>query len=119
MATFLETITNLQSAIARPDKLRLLFRRLNIIAGGVVSPPITGDYMATIDDSTINCTSGTFTVTILSATGNEGKRYDIKNSGNGVITVEDTGDNIDNGVAILTQYDSITVQSTGAEWIIL
>lgn len=94
------------------------------VAAGITTGYVakTAIYTATASDSTINCTANTFTVTLPTAVGITGRRYDIKNSGTGTITVDGDGtETIDGGLtAVLsTQYDSITVQSDGANWIII
>lgn len=81
----------------------------------------TAAYTVLITDYVINC-SGTFTVTLLTAAGNIGKVFIIKNSGTGVITVDTTGSQtIDSGLTkvLSVQYSSVTVQSNGANWIII
>jgi len=68
-------------------------RRGIISLGGITFPyvAITGTYTVRADDYAVDCTSGTFTVTLPSAVGITGKIYVIKNSGGGVITVEAAG----------------------------
>jgi hypothetical protein len=81
----------------------------------------TATYTITDYDYTIDCTANTFTVTLPTAVGITGRIYIIKNSGAGVITVDADGtETIDGGanVSLATQYDSVTVQSDGANWII-
>lgn len=82
----------------------------------------TGDYTLTASDYTVDCTANTFTITLPTAVWIEGRIYNIKNSGTGVITINTTSSQtIDGGTTatISTQYENITVQSTGANWIIL
>ena len=71
-------------------------------------------------DELIDCTSGTFTVTLPTAVGFS-RSYIIKNSGTGVITVATTSSQtIDGNLTVgLNQYDSITVRSTNANWILV
>lgn len=81
----------------------------------------TANYTAASNDYTIDC-SGTFDVSLPTAAGIAGKIYNIKNSGAGVITVNPNGaETIDGGLtAVLsTTYESITIQSTGTNWIII
>ena len=81
----------------------------------------TATYTATISDYTINCTANTFTVTLPTAVGITGRIYIVKNSGVGVITVDGDGSETIDGAATVvlgTQYESLTVMSTGASWII-
>lgn len=82
----------------------------------------TTTYAVLSTDFTIDCTSGTFTVTLPTAVGCAGRIYNIKNSGAGVITVATTSSQTIDGsttAVIAIQYWSITVQSTGANWIII
>lgn len=51
---------------------------------------ITSTYSITEADDTIDCTSGTFTVTLRTAIGISGKPFNIINSGSGVITLATT-----------------------------
>jgi len=72
-------------------------------------------------DHTVNCTSGTFTVTLPSATttvtaaGYTGRIYRILNKGAGTITIGGTVDGVANPT--LAAGAKMTVQSTGAAWI--
>jgi hypothetical protein len=70
----------------------------------------------------VNCTSGTFAVTLPTAVGFT-RQYTIKNSGSGTITLNTTGgETIDgnaSGALTLAQWDSITLRSDGANWIIV
>lgn len=82
----------------------------------------TSTYTATASDYTINCTSGTFTVNLLTAVGNTGKVLIIKNSGAGAITVDgNASETIDGSTtySLPTQYKQVTIQSNGANWIII
>lgn len=82
----------------------------------------TGTYTATVSNYTIDCTANTFTVTLPTAVGITGRIYVIKNSGAGTITVGTTSSQTIDGVTtqtLATQYSSYTVQSNGANWIII
>ena len=78
-------------------------------------------YTTVITDEVINCTANTFTVTLMSAVGIDGKPFTIKNSGMGIITVDGDGAETIDGVATQTllMNESITVMSDGANWIII
>lgn len=81
----------------------------------------TSAYSVLATDFTIDC-DGTFSVSLPSASLIAGKIYNIKNSGTGIITVTPAGaETIDGGATavLMTQYENITIQSTGANWIIL
>lgn len=84
----------------------------------------TAAYVTTVTDRTIDCTAGTFNVTLLTAVGNTALIQNIKNSGAGVITVlPDGAELIDSYTGYVLRgtpfHDSITVQSTGARWKII
>lgn len=82
----------------------------------------SGTYAIATTDYTIDCTSGTFTATLPTAVGVAGKVYHIKNSGTGTITVATTSSQTIDGATtqvLSDQYTTLTVQSTGANWIIL
>ncbi len=79
----------------------------------------TANYNVAANDCIIDCTSGTFTVTLPTAVGITGDQFIIKNSGTGVITVATTSSQtIDANTTYLlsVQYSSITVVSDGANW---
>lgn len=81
----------------------------------------TSTYAILATDCTVDCTSGSFTVTLPTAVGATGKIYNIKNSGAGTITVATTSAQTVDGATppTLTAGVNLTVQSTGANWIIL
>ena len=76
-------------------------------------------------DDTINCTSGTFTVTLPTAVGIAGRIYTIVNSGAGTITVGTTSSQtFTNVTATPTTLTMATlgarqVQSDGANWLLI
>lgn len=73
-------------------------------------------------DEFVNCTANTFTVTLPTAVGFT-KQYVIANSGTGVITLATTSSQTisgsASGVLTLVQWDTITLRSDGANWIII
>jgi len=78
-------------------------------------------YVLSDTDYLLNCTANTFTVTLPTAVGIDGRQYIIKNSGSGVITLEGDGTETIDGALnqTLNQYDAITVVSDGTNWIII
>lgn len=79
----------------------------------------TATYTATTTDFMIDCTSGTFTVTLPTAVGVAGKQYCVKNSGTGSITVVGTSSQTLDGAAnfkLTVQYEAVWVISDGANW---
>jgi hypothetical protein len=86
----------------------------------------TTAYTITASDHTIICnaTSGAFTITLPAAASHTGRIYHIKkidSSGNAVTVDGNSSETIDDGTtAVLTvQYETISIQSDGAEWWIL
>jgi len=72
-------------------------------------------------DYAIECTSGAFTVTLPTAASIPGREFLIKNSSTGVITIATTSSQTIDGAltaTLTTQYESITLISNGANWII-
>ena len=84
---------------------------------------VTANYTTLSTDDVIDCTSGTFDVTLISAVGRAGKIQHIKNSGTGLITIKtssaQTIDGIASGDLVLDQYTSLSVVSDGTNWIII
>ncbi len=81
----------------------------------------TANYTVLSTDYTIDCTANTFTVTLPTAVGHN-RVYNIKNSGTGVITIATTSSQTIDGSTtqvLSVQYSSLTVQSTGSNYIIL
>lgn len=79
----------------------------------------TSGYTAVEGDFFINCTSGTFTITLPPSIS--GKLYDIKNSGIGTITVQANGAQTIDGenTQSLIEDESITIIGDGSNWYIL
>jgi len=69
--------------------------------GGVTYPlkQVSSNTNITIDDYTIEATSGTITITLPSPVGISGKIFVIKNSGSGTVTVDTAAGNIDGQTA--------------------
>lgn len=83
---------------------------------------VTTTYTVLATDYCVNCTSGTFTVTLPSAATVSGIEFLIKNSGTGTITVATTSSQTIDGAtsyALTTQYKYVTVKSNGANWIVI
>lgn len=79
----------------------------------------TATYTVTSTDFLINCTSGTFTVNLVTAVGIGGRIYIIKNSGAGTITVDAFGAELIDGAltATVAAGASLRLMSTNAGWI--
>lgn len=84
---------------------------------------VENTYAVTATDYTMDCSGGTFTVTLPTAVNIVGRIYVIKNSSSGTtITVATTSSQTIDGAttySLPTQYSRVTVQSNGANWIIL
>ena len=82
---------------------------------------VTSAYTVTYQDFMVECTSGTFAVTLLSAAGITGQEFEVKNSGTGTITVTPDGSETIDGAAtvVLAQYDAVKVMSNGTNWIVV
>lgn len=82
----------------------------------------SSNYTLLTTDETVECTSGTFTITLPTAVSATGKCYYIKNSGVGVITINTTSsqtiDGNASGTLTLNSMDAMLVQSNGSNWII-
>jgi hypothetical protein len=82
----------------------------------------TGAYTATNDDYVIDCTSGTFTVTLPASSGRTGRILIIKNSGAGTITVDgNASETIDGATtySLAVQYATVQIMSDGTNWKII
>jgi hypothetical protein len=104
------------------------FRGIEVANGSVSFPyrAVTATYAILNNDYTIDCTSGTFTVTLPTAVGCSGRLYNIVNSGEGTITIATTSSQvIGNGVSgilsetttkTLNAGEVLNLQSTNAKW---
>lgn len=82
----------------------------------------TTTYSVGATDYTIDCTSGTFTVTLIStASISTGQIFKVINTGAGVITVACSGGQTINGAAtysLASQYKYVEVQANGTNYIV-
>jgi hypothetical protein len=82
----------------------------------------TANYTTAFNDYFIDCTSGTFTVTLQAAASYQGRVLIIKNSGAGTITVDGNGAETIDGAAtysLAVQYATIQIMSDGTNWKII
>lgn len=81
----------------------------------------TASYSITSTDFLVDCTTGTFTVTLPTAVGCQGRVYVVINSGSGTITVNTTSSQTINGNTSITinLYTCVWVMSNGSNWIII
>jgi hypothetical protein len=80
----------------------------------------TGAYTATVNDNTLDVTSGTFTLDLPAASTCTGKTLKIKNSGTGVVTLDGNSSETVEGVATfpLGRGSYVEITSTGTAWIL-
>ena len=81
----------------------------------------TANYTLTSSDFTVNCTSGTFTISLPTAIGITARSYEITNTGSGVITLDAFGSQTIQGDLTQTIYqdECFVIRSTGANWIVV
>jgi hypothetical protein len=72
------------------------------------------------EDYQIECTANSFTVTLPTAVGREGRQISIKNSGTGTITIDGDGTETIDGelTRTLVQYENLVIMSNNVGWII-
>jgi hypothetical protein len=100
-----------------------IVRRGLISLGGITFPQVTinGPYTVTEDDYMVDVTGGTFTVSLPTAVGVQGRLLVIKNNGGGAVTVDPFGSQTIDGkpFVILGETNSIQLASNGTEWVAL
>lgn len=82
----------------------------------------TATYPVTAADSVIDCTTGTFKVTLPDAATVTGREFIVRNSGTGIITIARTSSQTVDGVnadVILAGKGFLEVVSNGASWNVL
>ena len=81
----------------------------------------TATYTILDTDATIECTANTFTVTLPTAVGISGRKYNICNTGTGVITLAGDGSEtiFGSNTQSINQWENIPVQSNGTNWLVL
>jgi hypothetical protein len=99
------------------------FRAIEVINGSIVLPYTSksATYTISTSDYLVDCTTGSFTVTLPSAVGCTGKIYVVKNSGTGTISLATTSSQTIDGVtskSMSVQYSTFTLMSNGSNWII-
>jgi hypothetical protein len=91
--------------------------------GGITFKQVTinGSYTATTDDYMIDVTGGTFTVSLPTAVGIQGRLIVVKNNGGGAVTVDPFGSETIDGKSfvILGETNTIQLSSNGTEWVAL
>ena len=91
--------------------------------GGITFKQVTinSSYTATTSDYMIDVTGGTFTVSLPSAVGIQGRLLVVKNNGGGAVTVDPYGSETIDGkpFVILGETNTIQLASNGTEWVAL
>lgn len=80
---------------------------------------VTSTYAASADDTTIDCTANTFTVTLPDVTTVEpGKALTVKNSGSGTVTVDGHSAQTIDGALTVSLYplEALSLVCTGTTW---
>jgi hypothetical protein len=99
-----------------------ILRKGLISLGGITFPltQVSTTYTVDSTDYFVEAISGTFTISLPTAVGIEGKIYQIKNSGAGDITVDPNGgETIDgSGTVVLGPKQSLYIVSNDANWLI-
>ena len=89
--------------------------------GGITFKQVTinSSYTATTSDYMIDVSGGTFSVTLPSAVGIQGRLLVVKNNGGGAVTVQPVlGQNIDDKpFVILGETNTIQLASNGSNWV--
>jgi hypothetical protein len=112
-------VTGLSKTWTMPDATGVVALVTDVQAPSLINTAVATTFVN--PNETINCTSGTFAVALPSASGIIGTTYTLVNSGTGVIVLAPVVGQFINGSAAidLVQYVSRTVQSDGADWIII
>lgn len=79
----------------------------------------TSNYTLTDSDYLVECTANTFTITLPTAVGIEGRIYNIKNTGTGTITVEGSETIDGETTQTVSQWSNLKVMSNGANYIVI
>ena len=81
----------------------------------------TALYTATNDDRVIDCTSGTYTITLPTAVSQAGREFVVTTSGSGVITVDGAGAETVAGAATqsVSGRGHLRIVSDGSNWVVL
>ena len=91
-----------------------------ILIAGYSVVRVSANYTVLDTDSTVICETGVYTISIPTAIGIQGRRYTITSESDG-ITVDPFGSQTinDQQSIKLMKYDSMTIESDGANWKII
>lgn len=119
------TVTPDNGFDATSDEVLVFQHSFATSANGFVAGYVakTASYTLLQTDYTVEVTANSVTLTLPTAVGKAGQIYNLKNSGTGIVTMNTTSsqtiDGSVSGVLTLAQYENLTVQSNGTNWIIL
>lgn len=101
-------------------ELQKIFNEVDAAIGQVVKVK-TAAYTALVTDDLIKATSGTWTLTLYTAVGNDGKALAVVNLGAGTVTLDgNAAETINGGTTFdLRSNESCVIQSDGANWVIV
>jgi hypothetical protein len=95
----------------------------HVLERGLSYTEKTANYTVTNIDDIVNCTSNSFTLTLPDSIVNSGKKFYLKNTGAGTITLNTTNsqtiDGNASGILTLTTGDSMIVISNNQNWVIV
>ena len=118
------TVTPDNGFSAITDEVLVFQTEFSNLSQGVITgfKSVSGAYIVTGVDHTIECTANTFIVSLLSAAVvTAGREFIIKNSGTGAITIDAFGsETIDGELSqLIGNKESLTIKSNGVNWIII
>ena len=119
------TTGTVDTTISRNGVGSVLIQTNLTVAGSLIQgyTQISAGYTLTQTNHTVEVTNNAVNITLPTAIGISGRHYEIKNTGNGVVTILTTSsqtiDGNASGTVTLAPLDGIGLKSNGANWIIL
>jgi len=112
--------SGLDGTIINNAQLQAIFDAVD----GAITPVVqvkTSNYTVLITDDLLIANSGTFTFTLPTAVGHDGKELAFVNRGTGSVTVDGNGtETIDGDLTVLlNDGKAIVIRSDGANWVIV
>lgn len=116
--------TTTTPGVVQPNGIDILIDANGVISAVTSLYPykaISSAYTIVYTDFQIECTANSFTVSLPTAVGIQGKAFSLKNSGAGTVTLAANGAELIDGESTqtLTQYDNLLFMSNNVGWIIL
>lgn len=102
------------------EELQEIYDAIDDAIGQVVQVK-SANYTVDVEDDLIKITSGTWTLTLFTAVGNDGKALDIVNAGSGPVTIDPNGAQTIDGAStyLLPGSQGVRIRSDGANWVIV